>query len=45
MLQMLGERILKLGFEVYYADVLSVENGLIHYSRNLKKIEANSAAV
>jgi hypothetical protein len=45
MLQMLGERILKLGFEVYYADVLSVENGLIHYSRNLTKIEANGAAV
>ena len=43
MIQILGEYIVKQGFEVYHADVHSVKNGRIHYSRNLIKIEFNQS--
>lgn len=41
MIQILGEYIVKQGFEVYYTDAFPMEKGLIHYSQNMTKIEIN----
>lgn len=41
MIQMIGEKLIKQGFEVFYTDVYSVDAETINYSDNMTKISIN----